>query len=217
MTSRVMLALGLVFALVAPSVAQGSIPAGRMSATLYPAQGAARGSKAAAALHDNMQGPFKADPEAPIHIEADRLVEVLIEGDRLVEVFGGAKHADFTGIVKLQQGDFQLRTVSLTAFYLGQSGFSTGGEWRAEQLTRVEAREGVLILSKDGQTTATGDWATFDIMANTVLMGDNVSVSRGKDVATGPRLKIDLTTGMYRFEIESVPASPQPPAAQIRP
>lgn len=80
-----------------------------------------------AAAPDKVLGAFELDPEAPIHIEADRLVDV----------FGGAKQAVFTGIVKLQQGDFQLRTVSLTAFYSGQSGFSTGGEWRAERLTRA--------------------------------------------------------------------------------
>ena len=45
-------------------------------------------------------------------------------------------------------------------------------------------------------------------MASTVLMGDSVVVSRGKNVAESPRLKIDLTTGMYRFEIDSVPTSP---------
>ena len=66
----------------------------------------------------------------------------------------------------------------------------------------MEARQKVLIISKDGQT-ATGDWAIFDVKANTVLMGDRVVVSRGKDVAEGPRLKIDLNTGMYRFELES--------------
>src|SRR5262249_38825025 len=149
--------------------------------------GAAQRSKAAA-LPDSA---FRADPEAPIHIEADRLVEVFIEADRpIVEAIGGAKHAVFSGNVTVGRGEFQLRTVSLTAFYSGQSGFSTGGEWRAEQLTRAEAREGVLILSKDGQTRATANWATFDVMANTVLMGDNVSVSRGKDVARGTRLKI---------------------------
>jgi hypothetical protein len=41
------------------------------------------------------------------------------------------------------------------------------------------------------------------LFANTLLMGDNVVVSRGKDVAMAPRLKIDLTSGMYLFEIES--------------
>ena len=34
-------------------------------------------------------------------------------------------------------------------------------------------------------------------------------ISRGKDVAQGPRLKIDLTTGMYRFEVEQEPAVAQ--------
>jgi len=80
----------------------------------------------------------------------------------------------------------------------------------------VEAKERVLVIVKDGQT-ATADWATIDVMANTMLMGDNVFVSRSKSVANGPRLRIDLTMGMHRFEIESGPASPQPPAPQIRP
>src|SRR5215831_19897577 len=52
-------------------------------------------------------------------------------------------------------------------------------------------------------------------MANTMLMGDDVTVSRGKNVAQGPRLRIDLTTGKYRFEVEGGPAPPQPPAPQI--
>jgi lipopolysaccharide export system protein LptA len=206
MVSRTMVALAYLLALAAPSVAQGNHPEGRIVATFNQAQGTAQRSKVSAAAPDKVLGAFTVDPEAPIHIEADRLVE-----------FDGAKQAVFTGIVKLQQGDFQLRTVSLTAFYSGQSGFSTGGEWRAEQLTRAEARERVLILSKDGQTSATADWATVDVMANTVLMGDNVFVSRGKNMANGPRLRIDLTTGKYLFEIESGPASPRPSGAQVRP
>jgi LptA/(LptD N-terminal domain) LPS transport protein len=74
------------------------------------------------------------------------------------------------------------------------------------QLTRIEAKQKVLITSKDGQT-ATGDWATFDVKANTVLMGGRVVVTRGKDMAEGPRLKIDLTTGMYRFESDGESAA----------
>ncbi len=110
----------------------------------------------------------------------------------------------------------------MTAFYTGQAGLglSSGGDDASKtpsQLTRVEAKQKVLITSKDGQT-ATGDWATFDIKANTVLMGDDVTVSRGKDVAQGPRLKIDLTTGMYRFELEQEPAVAQPgPATSASP
>ena len=81
----------------------------------------------------------------------------------------------------------------------------------------MEAKQKVLITSKDGQT-ATGDWAIFDTKANTVLIGDDVTVSRGKDVAQGPRLKIDLTTGMYRFELEQEPAvAPAGPATSASP
>ena len=41
-------------------------------------------------------------------------------------------------------------------------------------------------------------------------------VSRGKDVAGGPRLKIDLTTGMYRFELEPEAAGAAAPCNQVR-
>ena len=66
---------------------------------------------------------------------------------------------------------------------------------------RVEAKRKVLITSKDGQS-ASADWANFEVKANTALLGGGVVVMRGKDMAEGPRLKIDLTTGMYRFELE---------------
>ena len=87
---------------------------------------------------------------------------------------------------------------------------------------RIEARRKVLITSKDGQS-ATAEWANFDVKANTALLGGGVVVVRGKDIAEGPRLKIDLTTGMYRFEVEAeagagtgregaLPISASPPA-----
>jgi lipopolysaccharide export system protein LptA len=184
---------------------EGGQPAGRIAATFYqnqPAPSAAKSkAAAAAALPGNLPGSFKADPNAPIDIEADTL-----------DVYDGVKQAVFRGNVKSQQGDFLLRTVAMTAYYSGQTGLSDAPDGAPAQLTRVEAREQVLVKSKDGQT-ATGDWATFDIKANTVLMGDHVVVSRGKDVAQGPRLKIDLTTGMYRFEIENEPAAA--PAAAV--
>jgi LPS export ABC transporter protein LptC len=199
--------------------AAGGQPAGRIAATFYQNQPAATpaqkaksaaadaATSVAAATQQNVLGTFKTDPNAPIDIESDTL-----------DVVDSAKQAIFRGNVKSQQGDFIVRTVEMTAFYTGQTGFGMGsaGEAGADkaaqngaqggtQLTRVEAKQKVLITSKDGQT-ATGDWAIFDVKANTVLLGDRVIVSRGKDVAQGPRLKIDLTTGMYRFELEAEPA-----------
>jgi len=144
-----------------------------------------------------------------------------IEADTL-DVYDAEKRAIFRGNVKSKQGDFVVRTVELIAFYTGQTGLQlTRGEDVANrapsQLTRLECKQKVLIISKDGQS-ATGDWAIFDTKANTVLLGDDVTVSRGKDVAQGPRLKIDLTTGMYRFELEQEPAvAPAAPAVTASP
>ena len=200
--------------------AEAGQPAGRIAATFYQNDGKAgsqpkpksQAGEAASAVQGSVFGTFKTDPNAPIDVEADTL-----------DVHDQAKQAIFRGKVKSQQGDFIVRTIEMTVFYTGQSGFGLprSGDEAADkggsQLTRVEARQKVLIVSKDGQT-ATGDWANFDVKANTVLMGDHVVVSRGKDVAEGPRLKIDLTTGMYRFELESEPAkAPAAPANKASP
>jgi LPS export ABC transporter protein LptC len=190
--------------------AEDGQPAGRIAATFYQndnkgaqaKQKSGAAGKVAAPAQDGVMGSFKMDPNAPMDIEADTL-----------DVYDTEKRAVFHGNVKSKQGDFVVRTVEMVAFYSGQAGLglSSGGDdpnKAPSQLTRVEAKQKVLITSKEGQT-ATGDWAIFDTKANTVLMGDDVTISRGKDVAQGPRLKIDLTTGMYRFELEQEPAVSQ--------
>jgi LPS export ABC transporter protein LptC len=182
---------------------------GRIAATFYQTERATAAARPKPAIGEAAGGPqqgvfssFKVDPSAPMDVEADTL-----------DVYEATKTAAFRGNVKAQQGDFVVRTVELVAHYSGQMGLGVsaaveepGGRAPA-QITRVEAKQKALITSKDGQT-ATGDWATFDMKANTVVMGDHVVVTRGKDIAEGPRLKIDLNTGMYRFELETeaVPA-----------
>lgn len=154
-------------------------------------------------------GSFKSDPNAPMEIEADTL-----------DVHDASKKAIFNGDVWVRQGGMVIRSDELTAFFSGQSGLgltSSGDDPSskgAAQIQRVEARRHVLITSKDGQS-ASADWANFEVKANTAVMGGNVIVMRGKDMAEGPRLKIDLTTGMYRFELEDGGAAkqPGPPAA----
>jgi lipopolysaccharide export system protein LptA len=221
MASRGMVALAFLLALVAPGLAQDSHPAGRITATFYPAQEAAQRGKAAAALPDadkevkpyrapSMISPFKVDPGAPIHIEAASIVET------------SDGRAVFSGDVKLHQGDLLLRTRTLTAFYLGQFSVRNGDEWRAGLLTRVEAKDGVMVRSK-GQT-ATGKWATFDLVGSTALLGGGVVVLTrvGEaplkfNVAEGERFKVDLTTGILRFEVDTAPTSQQPASPTPRP
>jgi LPS export ABC transporter protein LptC len=186
---------------------EGGQAPGRIAATFYQSDNRAVGeskakparAKSAGDAQEALFGTFKTDPNAPIDIESDWL-----------EVNDGSRVAIFRGDVRARQGDFRVRTVELHATYSGQSGFALsaapeeGGRAppAPAQLVRVEAKQKVLITSKDGQT-ASGDWAVFDVKANTVLLGDHVVVTRGKDVAEGPRLKIDLNTGLYRFEADS--------------
>jgi LPS export ABC transporter protein LptC len=193
-------------------------PVGRIAATFYQSDNRAATrpkpavTDAAVAAAGSLLGSFKTDPTAPMDVEADTL-----------DIYDAAKQAVFRGRAKAKQGDLVIQTVELIAHYTGQSGLGADGAGSKEQgeLTQVEAKQKVLITSKDGQT-ATGDWANFDVKSNNIVLGGQVIVSRGKDVAEGPRLKIDLTTGMYRFELEpgaaasgTAPAKPAAPVAAV--
>ena len=191
-------------------------PAGRIAALLYQAEAKAgaqtQPKQTAPADPSQVFGGFKSDPSAPIEVESDTL-----------DVLDASKKAVFSGNVFAKQGKMTVRTVELTAFYTGQSGFGLANAGDASQkggsaqIMRVEARRKVLIVSEDGQN-ATSDWADFDVRSNTALLGGGVVVMKGKDIAEGPRLKIDLTTGMYRFELEGGnPQAPSPPAAAASP
>lgn len=205
MLSRVKFALALLLALVAPSIAQNASAADRTTATFNQSQRAAQRSKAATDLPEKMLF----DPDAAIYIEADSVIEVF------------AGRAVFSGNVKLHQGDFLLRTLTLTAFYLGRSGPRRGDEFKAEQLTRVEAKGPSIITSKKDRT-ATGHSVIFDVMANTVLLEDRVVVEhahpdegpRKVNVVTGERVKMDLTSGTLRFEVDGAPMSEEPAGAK---
>jgi LPS export ABC transporter protein LptC/lipopolysaccharide transport protein LptA len=167
--------------------------AGRVAASFHqnaPVGGHAKHPRASAAA-DALFGSFKTDPNAPMDVEAN-----------VLDIYDASKKAVFSGNVVAQQGDFVIRTVELTAFYSGGAAFGAGGDGDDKsqgQLVRIETKQKVVITSKDDRT-AIAEWANFDVKANTAILGGGVTVVRGKDIAEGPRLKIDLTSGMYRFE-----------------
>ncbi|MEZ5851786.1 MAG: LptA/OstA family protein [Hyphomicrobiaceae bacterium] len=146
---------------------------------------------------------FKTDSDAPIEIEAETL-----------DVADAKKIAIYTGNVIAKQGAFVVQTAQLTAHYVGSAnldgtqpsapkakGAATTGAQPA-QLRRVEARQKVVVTGKDGQK-AVGDWANFDVAANTIVMGGKVIVTQGKNIIDGPegtRFLIDMSTGITRFE-----------------
>jgi lipopolysaccharide transport protein LptA len=195
----------------------GSAGPGRIAAHFV--QNAAKaGAKPAAMAQEKTDGggftgmsSFRTDPNAPVDIAADQL-----------EMIDAKKIAVFRGDVHAQQGDFKVRTAELTAHYSGSSGLGNlagvqpeaGNVAAAERqsqtaakLTRLKANGKVVVTSKNGQS-ATGDWADFDVAANTVTLGGEVVLNQARNVVRGTRLLIDLTSGESVIKSDNA-AAPQ--------
>jgi lipopolysaccharide transport protein LptA len=182
------------------SPAEGSGAPGRISTLFYQSEPRPGGRTPARAEPppSPFGAQFKTDPNAPIEIEAETL-----------DVADARKTAVFKGNVIARQADFVVRTSEMTAHYTGQAAaLAPGGAaatakspqaGRGAQLSKAEARQKVIVTSKDGQQ-AVGDWADFNVGESTVVIGGNVVVSQGENKAVGSRFVIDLTTGVSRFE-----------------
>lgn len=186
--------------------------AGRIHTTFYqnqakpgvPQKVDAPKTKAAPSPLGGFGTTFKTDSDAPIEIEAETL-----------DVTDTKKIAIYTGNVIAKQGDFIVQTAQMTAHYVGSANLTSTSpatpapikspkddSAKAAQLKRVEARQKVVVIGKDGQK-AVGDWADFDVAANTIVMGGKVIVTQGQNIVEGPdgtRFLIDMSTGITRFE-----------------
>ena len=114
----------------------------------------------------------------PVEIGADQM-----------EVNQDNRQAVFTGNVDAKRGDLHMTSNSLVVDYR-----EVGSK---QEITFLKARGSVVVVSK-GQTVK-AQWAKMDVQANTVVMGDSVTVFDGKSVIKGTRLELDLTTGESRF------------------
>jgi lipopolysaccharide transport protein LptA len=192
---------------------------GRIFATFHQPASAKEQRKKdrpAAEIFGAIAGSFKNDPDAPMEIEADTL-----------DVNDAAKKAIFNGKVRAHQGDMVLRASELTAFFSGKTGFGlpaddAGVNAKSEakgQIVRLLAKGKVFLTSKDGQTAA-ADSAIFDVKANTALLVGSVFITKPTNdpkhpekvhSIDAPRLKIDLTTGIYWAESDPSPPKAGPP------
>lgn len=128
-------------------------------------------------------GGFSTTSNAPINIEADQL-----------NVNDVKKTAVFSGNVRAVQGDFELRSKTLEVFYVGgAANQSSGGK-----VKRLAAKGTVLITTKDSQS-ATSQWANFDVLKQTIVLGDQVVLTQGGNIIRGGQLFIDLKTRQSRF------------------
>jgi lipopolysaccharide export system protein LptA len=62
----------------------------------------------------------------------------------------------------------------------------------------MEAKGGVVVTQKE--QVATGERGEFDMRTNTVTLSGNVVVTKGENILKGPRLVVNLTTGVSRME-----------------
>ena len=141
----------------------------------------------------NKLASFKTNPGAPIDIEADRL-----------DVDNTPKTAVFRGNVKAKQDTFSVQTSELTVRYKGDvtlddaagphSKAKVDNTGPAMEPTQITARGNVVVNSSGGQS-ATGDWGEFDLARNTIVVGGDVVLTKGKNVVSGTRLKIDMNSG----------------------
>jgi lipopolysaccharide transport protein LptA len=179
------------------SPAEGRTPAGRIKTTFVQEQkpGAAPKTRVAEETSGGIMS-FRTDPNAPMDVEADTL-----------DVNDPAKQAIYRRNVRAQQGDFVIQAQEVIANYTGETGLMAAGEsstapavkGQGAQIAKIEAKQGVVITSKDGQE-ARGQWAIYEAKANTVVLGGGVFMKQGRQEATGTRLRIDMTTGEAKIE-----------------
>jgi lipopolysaccharide export system protein LptA len=133
---------------------------------------------------------FGPNSKEPIKIDADRL-----------DVFDKEQRAVFTGNVVAVQGETTMNCAELTVLYEQQRGQGSRRGPSAQgdsAIRRIDCKGPVTVAARD--QVATGDNATFDRVANKVVLTGNVSLSQCDNVTRGNRLVYDLTHGVANLE-----------------
>ena len=190
-------------------IRSGALVVALISASIFSAA-AQPAAKAEKGPSNPLQG-FSQNNGQPIQIEAAHL-----------EVRDKQKVATFSGGVKVIQGDTTMRCKSLVVFYdsapapstpsstaavgpkSGSMQAATPGPGGSSSIRRLEAKGSVVVMQKD--QVVTGETAVFDPRANLITMvgGTNgVVLTQCRNVLTGDRLKVDMTTGVSRVESDS--------------
>jgi lipopolysaccharide export system protein LptA len=130
----------------------------------------------------------------PIKIDADRL-----------DVFDKESRAVFSGNVVAVQGESTMNCTSLTVYYeqnrsaSGKAAPAAASDAASDSsIRKIDCKGPVTIVSST--QVATGDNATFDRVANKVLLVGNVALSDGPNVTRGERIVYDLNTGVANVE-----------------
>jgi len=132
-------------------------------------------------------GGFQHDASQPIKISADAL-----------EVRQNEQIAVFTGSVDARQGDVRMQAQRLVVTYDPDAEDTS----EAGAIQSVRAEGDVFISSTD--STASGNWADYNVASGSITMGDTVTLTQGtgnrSNVIGGSRLVINLDTGVAQMQ-----------------
>jgi lipopolysaccharide transport protein LptA len=179
------------------SPADGRIPAGRIQTTFYQSDA----KTAATAAKPKSTAPAEGTASALFNVRQDPTAPMDVEAATL-EVNDPQKQAIYRGDVRAQQGDFVIKAAEVTATYTGDTGLlatpdaapAAKGPTQGAQISRIDAKTKVVITTKAGEE-ATGDWAIYDVKANSVLMGGGVFLQQGTTKLRGSTLRMNTLTG----------------------
>lgn len=133
-------------------------------------------------------GGLRADPNAPVEVEADALSVSQTDGT-----------ATFTGNVVILQGDLRLAAQKVRVDYAAAPDGAPDQGAGQGKITALHASGGVTMTS--GQDDAAeADEAVYDVPAGKVTMTGNVLLTQGKNVVSGQALVVDLATGTGTME-----------------
>jgi lipopolysaccharide export system protein LptA len=128
----------------------------------------------------------------PIRIVADELIS-----------YNEDKYAEFTGNVKVTQGDFTITSDKLRIYYQGElldnekkDGDKDGDE---ELLKKIIATGNVTITSE--QYNAEAEKAEYDTATMTVILsGENAKVISGQNSITGSKITLNRKSGQVKVK-----------------
>ena len=145
-------------------------------------------SSSAIAQNAGVPGGFKHDSTQPIKISADTL-----------EVRQNEQIAVFTGSVDARQGDVRMQAQRLTVTYDPEAEDTS----QSGAIRNVRA-EGDVYISGADNSTASGNWADYEVAAGVITMGDIVTLTQGANdcanVIGGSSLIINLNSGLAQMQ-----------------
>lgn len=146
----------------------------------------AAGAGIGLAQDNGPSGDFRHNKDAPVEIVSDSL-----------EVRQAENLAIFTGNVIADQDTLRLTADRLTVHYGERSGEPGNASGDGPGAIRKIDAAGDVFLCNESQT-AQGETGAYDIATGKIIMQGNVVLTQSGNAIAGPKLEIDLNTGVGR-------------------